>query len=175
MRASLEILKLIEQASPEDLFIGVMSGGSSALLGCPVDGISLEDEILTTNVLLKSGAGIREINAVRRHISRTNGGRIAQRIQQKGAEMIGFAIRDSLNPPPTGDISVPVTRYTATPIGCDDTTFEDARQTIKKYGLADRLPKSVIDYIQSRDVQDETPKDFQGFTYYILNTVPDRV
>ncbi len=56
--ACLEILDLIDRAGPEDLFLCVMSGGSSALMSCPVDGISLEDEQKTTDILLKSGAGI---------------------------------------------------------------------------------------------------------------------
>lgn len=73
--ACLEILDLIDHAAEEDLFLCVMSGGSSALMSCPVDGISLEDEQKATDILLKSGAAILEINAVRRHISRMNGGR----------------------------------------------------------------------------------------------------
>lgn len=171
--ASLAMLRLVERAGSDDLFFCVMSGGSSALLSCPVDGISLEDEIVTTDVLLKCGANIREINSIRRHISRINGGRLAQRIHQKGAEMIGFAIRDSLASSPTGDISVPVKHYPATPIGCDDTTLDEARWTIKKYFLEHRLPPRVVSYFSNSGPNDETPKDFSGFTYYIINTVPD--
>ena len=83
----------------------------------PVEGLSLQDEIDTTNVLLKSGAGIAEINAVRRHISRMNGGRLAEKIAEKGAELIGFNISDSVSRRPTGDISVPCPDFTATPMG----------------------------------------------------------
>lgn len=113
--ACLEILDLIDRAGPEDLFLCVMSGGSSALMSCPVDGISLEDEQKTTDILLKSGAGILEINAVRRHISRMNGGRMAQRIADRGAELIGFNISDSVSNPPTRDISIPWEHYYGTP------------------------------------------------------------
>ena len=70
--ACLKILEMVDQATEKDLFIAVMSGGSSALMSCPMEGISLEDEIRTTDVMLKSGAGIYEINAIRRHISRMN-------------------------------------------------------------------------------------------------------
>lgn len=77
---------------PDDLVIGVISGGSSALMSCPIKGISLEDEIQATDVLLKSGAGIFEINAIRRHISQLNGGMLAKRIQARGAELIGVAL-----------------------------------------------------------------------------------
>ena len=98
-RASLEILALADQAGPEDLFIAVISGGSSALMSCPIEGITLQDEMDATDVLLKSGAGIYEINAIRRHISQTNGGRLAQRIARSGAELIGFGISDAVGNP----------------------------------------------------------------------------
>lgn len=62
---------MIDQASKDDLFISVFSGGSSALLTYPVEGITLADEIIAQDQLLKSGAKILEINAVRRHISQT--------------------------------------------------------------------------------------------------------
>lgn len=73
--ACLEILKLVDQATADDLFILVMSGGSSALMSCPVEEITLEEEMQATDVLLKSGADIYRINAVRRHISQMNGGK----------------------------------------------------------------------------------------------------
>ena len=101
--ACLEILDLIDHAAEEDLFLCVMSGGSSALMSCPVDGISLEDEQKATDILLKSGAAILEINSVRRHISRMNGGQMARRIAERGAELIGFNISDSVSNPPTRD------------------------------------------------------------------------
>lgn len=88
--ACLKILDLVDQAGPDDLFIVVISGGSSALMSCPREGITLEDEIKTTDIMLKSGAGIYEINAIRRHISALNGGMLAKRIQSVGAELIGF-------------------------------------------------------------------------------------
>ena len=101
-RAALEILALADQAGPDDLFIAVISGGSSALMSCPIEGITLQDEMDATDVLLKSGAGIYEINAIRRHISQTNGGRLAQRIARSGAELIGFGISDAVGNPPVG-------------------------------------------------------------------------
>ena len=88
-RACREILQLVDSATADDLFLVVISGGSSALMSCPVEGISLQDEIDATDVLLKSGAGIYEINAVRRHISQMNGGMLAKRIAARGAELIG--------------------------------------------------------------------------------------
>lgn len=173
--ASVEILDLVEQSGPDDLFICLMSGGSSALMSCPVPGISLEDERAATDILLKSGAGIREINAVRRHISRINGGRLAQAIARKGAELIGFNISDAIGNPPTHDISIPWPDFSGTPMGPDQTTFQDALACIRKYNLADRLPASVIRYLSACGPEEETPKAFPQNTYYQLNTLPDSI
>ena len=171
-KASLAMLDMINTAQPHDLFICVVSGGSSALLNCPAEGITLADEIRVTDILLKSGAGIRDINAVRRHISRTNGGQLAQQIAERGADMICMTIRDAIGAAPTKDISVPVA-YTATPFGSDDTTLEDARQTVHNYCLADILPANVVAYLAEDGPAKETPKAFPQFSYYVINTLPD--
>ncbi len=172
-RACQEILRLVDQADPEDLFIVVISGGSSALMSCPVDGISLQDEIDTTDIMLKSGAGIFEINAIRRHISKMNGGMLAKRIQDRGAELIGLGISDGIGTPPTEDIRMPYQNYRSTPMGPDPTTLEDARRVIRDYDVADRLPKSVVDYLMHAGPECETPKAFPDNTYFLLNSVPD--
>lgn len=172
-RASLKILDLVKQAGPDDLFIAVISGGSSALMSCPIEGISLQDEIDTTDVMLKTGAGIYEINAIRRHISQMNGGMLAKRIQESGAELIGFGISDAVGNPPTGNIGIPYAKYASTPIGPDKTTLEDARNVIRAYNVAERLPKTVVDYLMNVGPEGETPKAFPDNTYYLLNTLPD--
>ncbi len=172
-RACKIILDLVDKSGPDDLFICVISGGSSALMSCPIDGISLEDEIQVTDVMLKSGAGIYEINAIRRHISAMNGGMLAKRIAARGAELIGFGISDAVGNPPTGDIGVPYANYKSTPIGPDGTTLEDARNVIRNYNVADKLPKNVVDYLMTAGPDKETPKAFPQNTYFLLNTLPD--
>ena len=168
-----KILELVDQRTCEqDLYIAVMSGGSTALMCCPVPGISLEDVVLTTDILLKSGARVSEINSVRRHLSQINGGRLGQRIQKKGAELIGIAIFDQVGELATDDITKPVDMK-GTPIGPDPTTFEEARQAIYNNSVSDRIPKSILEYLGCGDAANETPKELDGFTYYILNTVPD--
>ncbi|MFI7067467.1 glycerate kinase [Kribbella sp. NPDC050124] len=171
--ASRAILDLADKAGPDDLFIAVISGGSSALMNCPVDGIDLRDEMAATDVLLKSGAGIYEINAIRRHISQTNGGRLAQRIAASGAELIGFGISDAVGNAPTDDIGEPFPAYASTPIGPDRTTLADARRVIDEYDLADRLPASVVSYLKNAGPESETPKAFPENTYYLINTLAD--
>ncbi len=172
-RACLKMLELVDNAGPDDLFIVVISGGSSALMSCPIEGISLEDEIVVTDVMLKSGADIYEINAIRRHISRFNGGMLAKRIQSRGAELIGFGISDGIGTPATGDIRVPYANYKSTPMGPDTTTLDDARRVIRDFGVADRLPKNVVDYLMNVGPEGETPKAFPDNTYYLINSLPD--
>ena len=173
LKASGEILSIVDSAGSGDLFIGVVSGGSSALMNCPVDGISLDDEIAATDVLLKSGANIFEINAVRRHISKVNGGMLAKRIESRGAELIGLGISDAVDSPATKDIGVPYEKYRATPFGPDQTTLEDARRVIRDYDPANRLPPNVVDYLMNAGPEGETPKAFPKNTYYLINTLPD--
>ena len=173
LRACKEIIRLIDSATADDLFIVVISGGSSALMSCPIEGISLQDEIDTTDIMLKSGAGIYEINAIRRHISAMNGGMLAKRIRDRGAELIGFGISDAVGTPATGDIGEPYKNYKGTPMGPDQTTLEEARQVIRDYGVADRLPKSVVDYLMHVGPEGETPKAFPENTYFLLNSLPD--
>lgn len=168
-----KILDLVDNAGKDDLFIVVISGGSSALMSCPIDGITLQDEIDTTDIMLKSGAGIYEINAIRRHISQMNGGMLAKRIQAVGAELIGFGISDAVGNPPTGDIGIPYAKYASTPMGPDNTTLDDARRVMKDYNVLQRLPGKVVDYLQNVGPEGETPKAFPDNTYYLINTLPD--
>ncbi|MCC8164555.1 MAG: DUF4147 domain-containing protein, partial [Planctomycetes bacterium] len=145
------------------------------LMSCPIEGVTLDDEIAVTDVMLKSGADIYEINAIRRHISRFNGGMLAKRIEERGAELIGFGISDGIGTPPmaTRDIRIPYDNYKSTPMGPDMTTLADARRVIKDYGVADRLPKNVVDYLMTVGPEGETPKAFPNNTYYLLNSLPD--
>ena len=171
--ASKKIMEMVDQAGPDDLFIAVISGGSSALMNCPVEGISLEDEITATDILLKSGASIREINSVRRHISALNGGMLAKRIAGRGAELIGIGISDAVGNPPSSDIQQPFSGYNGTPIGPDMTTLEEARRVINNLDIFDRLPKSVTNHIFLSGPEAETPKSFPQNTYFRINTLPD--
>src|SRR5437773_4920920 len=80
MEGVLAMLDLVENVSRDDLVIVLLSGGGSALMPLPIEGISLNDEAQVTSLLLKSGAGIEEINTVRKHLSQIKVGRIAARL-----------------------------------------------------------------------------------------------
>lgn len=155
--ASRRILEIVDRASRDDLFIGLISGGSSALMSCPVPGVSLEEEQELTAALLQCGARILEINAVRRHISATNGGRLAERIEAKGAEMINLIISDSVGHRPTADPALPVAFF-GTPVAPDATTLQDARDVLQKYNLSSRIPRSIREFYRTAGATHETPK-----------------
>src|SRR5207245_5982800 len=76
----LAMLRLVDDVSRDDLVIVLVSGGGSALMPLPVEGINLDDEAKVTSLLLKSGADIEEINTVRKHLSQANGDRLAGRL-----------------------------------------------------------------------------------------------
>ena len=173
MEAAAKMLELSANATERDLFISVISGGSSALLTYPVEGITLEDEIAAQGMLLESGAKIVEINAVRRHISRTNGGRLAEAILASGAGLISLIISDAVGARPTLSPGVPATFY-GTPCAPDQTTIQDARNTIANYALRDRLPTSIIDYLYDDFRVKETPKSLgDRITIFRICGVPD--
>lgn len=167
LAASQRILRMVDQSAPEDLFIGLISGGSSALMSCPVQCISLRDEIAMTDLLLKKGARMMEINAIRRHISETNGGRLAQKIEAKGAEMINLVISDSPSDRPTLNPSEPA-RYFGTPIAPDTTTLHDARKILKKYDLYSSAPPSIVEFLEVNDPLRETPKSFGNQIHHFV-------
>jgi glycerate-2-kinase len=150
--AAQSIVSLAEDAREGDLVFVCITGGASALLPLPAEGITLEDKIKITDMLLKSGARIDEINAVRNHISLIKGGRLAQYIHP--AEIINFIVIDEVAGLPWGP-TVP-----------DKSTFQDAVYALKKYGLYDKIPLSIKNHLEKglKDKSLETPKpsDFQG-------------
>jgi len=147
-----EIVQLAESAQEDDLVFVCITGGCSALMPLPVEGISLEDKKRVTDLLLKSGATIDEMNAVRKHISAIKGGRLAKYIYP--AEVINLIVIDEVAGLPWGP-TVP-----------DTTTFEDAIGALKKYDLWEKVPDSVRKHLQ-RGLSDPSletpkPKDFES-------------
>jgi len=124
---------LVENVSREDIVIVLLSGGGSALMPLPVQGISLNDEARVTSLLLKSGASIDEINTVRKHLSQIKGGRLAARLYP--ATVLTLIISDVV-----GDGIDAIASGPTTP---DPTTFHDSEQVLKKYDLWSQIPKNA--------------------------------
>jgi len=130
---AMKILELAKEAGDGDLIICLISGGGSSLMALPKEGISLEDKQRMTNMLLKSGATINEINVVRKHISNFKGGQLAEAVHP--ADLIGLLLSDVL-----GD---PLDVIASGPTVPDSSTFEDAISILRRYGLWDKAPKSI--------------------------------
>ncbi len=150
VRGVKSMLRLVGQPSEEDLVICLISGGGSALLPLPSTGILLSDKQKTTNLLLKSGAKIDEINAVRKHLSDFKGGRLAEKLQP--AAVLSLIISDVV-----GDKLESIASGPTVP---DDTTYADAYTILQERGLWRTVPSSVRKHIQKGKEGNlpETPK-----------------
>ncbi len=172
MKGCLRMLELVDASGPDDLFIIMLSGGSTALMGCPVEGITLEEEQRSRDVMLKSGMRVMDINTVAGHCARINRGRLGQRIEAKGGEIISLNIWDAVGWPDIDDYNEPV-EMRGTPVGPDKSTFADIWEIIKENGLAGRLPENIYNYLMNGMPEQETPKSIGNATYYMLNVLQD--
>jgi hydroxypyruvate reductase len=144
-RAAAErVLKLAEAATTDDLVLVLMSGGASANWIAPADGISFADKQAVTRALLRSGANIGEMNAVRKHLSRIKGGRLTLRAQP--ARVVTLAISDV----PGDDPAV----IGSGPTVPDPSTLADARAVLARYRLD--VPAAVQHALD--DTANESPK-----------------
>jgi glycerate-2-kinase len=142
-----KILDVVKQCSENDLLIVLISGGGSALLCKPR--VSLDGMQETTNLLLRSGANIKEINTIRKHLSHVKGGQLVK--QAKGT-VISMVISDIV-----GD---PLEFISSGPTNPDSTTFSDAKKVLEKYDLWKEVPDGVrkVIYEGINGKIPETPK-----------------
>jgi glycerate 2-kinase len=145
-----KIQRLLKESGPNDLVIFLLSGGGSALLPFPADGIELKEKQEVTQLLLDSGAGIKEINTVRKHISWMKGGWVAKWAYPSTviALILSDVVGDQLDVIGSGP-TVP-----------DPSTFEEAWEILKKYGLLNEITPSIRKHLQSgrEGKVEETPK-----------------
>jgi len=144
--AARKIEQLLRSLNARALLITAISGGASALLSAPAAGITLTDKQSTTDLLLRAGADIFELNAVRKHLSRLKGGQMAALAYP--ATIISLLLSDVI-----GD---PIDVIGSGPTAPDLTTFEDARNVLTKYQLTQTVPASVRRRLTAS--AEETPK-----------------
>ena len=142
--AAARILDMVRGLSAEDLVLCLISGGGSALLSLPAPGITLADKQAINAALLKSGAGIHEMNAVRKHLSAIKAGRLAAAAVP--AEVLSLIISDV----PGDDPSV----IASGPTAPDSSTLAEARAVLRRYGI--KAPPAVQALLENADA--ETPK-----------------
>jgi len=134
----LRMMDLVKRANEQTLVLCLLSGGASALLVAPVEGLTLRDKQEVTTLLLKAGASIDELNAVRKHLSAVKGGRFAKAAcpAQIVALILSDVIGDRLDVIASG------------PTARDMTTYTDALTVIEKYGLKGSMPSGVTAFLE---------------------------
>jgi len=149
-RGAGELLEMVKGLGETDLVFCLISGGGSALLPVPVEGVGLAEKQETTKVLLASGAAIHEINAIRKHLSRIKGGWLAKAAAP--ATMITLVLSDVI-----GD---DLDAIASGPTVGDRSTFADCMRVIEKYHLETEIPRAVWDHLQkgAAGKAQETPK-----------------
>ncbi len=165
-----EIVKIVENATNSDLIICVISGGGSALLPLPKQGITLEDLQKVNSLLLASGASIHEINIIRKHLSDFKGGNLAKKVYNTSkATLITLIISDV--------VGNNLDSIASGPTVPDLTTFNQAYDVLKKYNLSDKVPSSVKKVIEKglNDPILENPKEhdvcFTNVHNYLIGSV----
>jgi glycerate 2-kinase len=148
--AAREVEALARGLGPCDLLIVLLSGGASALLPAPADGISLADKAATTDLLLRRGATIQELNAVRKHLSRLKGGGLAR--AARPARLVTLVLSDVVG----DDLST----IASGPTVPDPTTFADALGVLGRYQALAEVPAPVRERLErgARGALAETPK-----------------
>jgi glycerate 2-kinase len=138
LAAGRAVWRLLGGARADDVVLVLLSGGASALLVLPVAGISLADKVRTNELLLRAGAPIGEINAVRKHVSRLKGGGLARRAGD--ARVVSLILSDVIGSSPAVVGSGPT--------AADPTTYADALRVLTKRHLLDRVPRSIRRHLQ---------------------------
>ena len=149
-KATKDILEIAGMASRKDLVICLLSGGGSALLPDFPEVSSPEEMILLNNLLINSGAGIKEINAVRKHLSVVKGGQLARAVYP--ATLISLILSDVPGDPLDAIASGPTTP--------DPTTFEQAIAVLEKFNLIQHVSHAILEYLNEGKAgnRPETPK-----------------
>lgn len=148
-RAAARLCAMAAELGRHDLLIVLLSGGASSLLPAPAEGITLADKQRTTQELLRCGASIREINTVRKHLSRIKGGRLAELTK---ATVVTLILSDVLG----DDLSA----IASGPTVPDPTTYQDAVAILKRYRIWQAVPRRVRQHLDRgcQGLRSETPK-----------------
>jgi len=158
-----QIIELVRTAGENDLVLFLISGGGSALLPGPADGLTLAEKQRTTQMLLQSGATIQEVNAVRKHISKLKGGRFAKLVAPANCVslILSDVIGDSLEAIASG------------PTVADSTTYGDCLEIVRRYGLTDKTPHAVVNLLRrgAEGAIDETPKPSDAIFHKVQNVI----
>lgn len=163
VEATARLLQIAERAGESDLVLCLISGGGSALLTSPAEGVSLEDVQGITQMLLKSGATINELNAVRKHLSRVSGGLLARAAAP--AQVLSLILSDV-----TGS---PLDVIASGPTAPDPTTYADALGVLGRYSLVEKAPTAIVGRLRrgANGELPDTPKEGDPLFRRVSNVV----
>ncbi len=156
--ASKRLLETVSGLTEDDLVVALISGGGSALLPSPPEGMTLDDEITVNKVLLASGAPIAAMNAVRKHLSTIKGGRLAAAAHP--ARVYSLIVSDIPGDNPAFVASGPTVT--------DETTRDDALKIVERYNLG--LPAAALAHLRSAKADAPKPSDavFAGHEHHVI-------
>lgn len=159
-KAAQDILRRVRGLAPDDLLLVLVSGGGSALLSLPAEGVSMADLRETTRQLLLCGAPIQDMNTVRKHLSAIHGGRLAAASR---APVVALIISDVTGDDPT--------HIASGPCAPDPTTYGDALAVLRGHGVM--APPAIADHLArgARGAVPETPKPGSGVFERVENRV----
>lgn len=162
IEGTIEMLSLKNKynITDKDIIICLISGGGSALMVSPLEGITLQDQQKTTDLLINCGAKIHQINSVRKHLSKIKGGRLGEYFSP--AKIISLIISDVVG----NDLDV----IASGPTSPDPSTFKDAYSVIEEYQLEEEIPCNVIKILKMgiKGEIEETPKLLNNCNNYII-------
>jgi glycerate 2-kinase len=165
VKGTRKMLELKEkyEINKKDLVICLLSGGGSALMPSPADAIRIKDKQAVTQRLLESGADIHEINTIRKHLSKTKGGRLGQHFYP--AKVVSLIISDVVG----NDLDI----IASGPTEPDPTIFKDAYAIFNKYNLLDKIPEKIRTYMERgcQGREEESPKKLKNCDNYIIGDV----
>jgi glycerate 2-kinase len=145
-----KIMRLLKDTGPDDLVICLISGGGSALLTSPAEGLSLAEVQNLTQALLASGADINAINALRKHLDQVKGGKLARLAAP--AQVVTLILSDV--------VADPLDVIASGPTVPDRSTFKTAYQVLERYDLLEQVSASIIEVLKrgQRGQLAENPK-----------------
>lgn len=160
-RKILEKVEALDPDSPTLIFF-LITGGGSALFCAPPEGIGIDDMFRLNQLLMKCGASIYDINTIRKHVSRVKGGRFGQLCSKRGATTIALILSDVVG----DDLSV----IASGPTYKDVSTFADAVELAKQYGIWEEMPESVRQHLLKglKNPAMEPPREVPANVYNYL-------
>ena len=158
--AAQELIDAMNSCENEDLFIYLLSGGSSAIIELPIDSVSLQDLQETTRLMLHNALDIHEMNVIRKHLSQVKGGRLVEKVQADGIILVLSDIVDN-----------DLYSIGSAPTYCDRSTFEEALDILEAKEIFEKIPLSVQNVLKAGKAGQilETPKEVKSsLKHYVV-------